>query len=250
MAEGGRFYRELAAWWPLFSAPEDYAEEAAFYEKTLLSACDGPARSLLELGSGGGNNASHLKRRFELVLVDPSPGMLEVSRALNPECEHVLGDMRSVRLDRRFDCVFVHDAVGFMTSESDLRAAIETAYRHCRPGGVALFAPDHVTEIFAPKTDCGGHDGPERGLRYLEWSFDPDPRDTTCEVHYAFLLREADGSVRIEHDRHSEGLFPRDDWLRWLREAGFEPGVVPLEHSELEPGECELFVARRPEGAG
>jgi hypothetical protein len=32
-----------------------------------------------------------------MVLVDRSPGMLEVSRSLNPECEHFEGDMRNVR---------------------------------------------------------------------------------------------------------------------------------------------------------
>jgi hypothetical protein len=40
--------------------------------------------------------------------------------------------------------VFVHDAVAYMTTERELRAAIETAFVHCRPGGAALFAPDHV----------------------------------------------------------------------------------------------------------
>jgi len=172
--------------------------------------------------------------------------MLEVSRRLNPDCEHVQGDMRSVRLGRQFDGVFVHDAVCYMTTEADLRAAIDTAFVHCRPGGVALFAPDHVRENFAPGTDHGGEDdGDGRGLRYLEWTWDPDPADTSYCVEYVYLLRDADGSVRAVHDRHVEGLFSRGDWLRWLSDAGFEPKVVPFEHSELEPGKYELFVARR-----
>jgi hypothetical protein len=37
--------------------------------------------------------------------------MLEVSRRLNPDCEHPPGDIRSVRLGRTFDVVFVHDAI-------------------------------------------------------------------------------------------------------------------------------------------
>ena len=177
MAEGDapKLYNELAAWWPLLSAPHDYAEEAAGYQRILLEASGIPTHTLLELGSGGGNNASHLKARFSLVLVDRSPGMLRVSRALNPECEHVEGDMRTVRLGREFDAVFVHDAVVYMTTEADLRRAIETAYVHCKPGGAALFAPDHVRENFRPSTDHGGHDDGTRGLRYLEWTWDPDP---------------------------------------------------------------------------
>src|SRR5689334_22739277 len=130
-----KLYNELAAWWPLMSSPADYAEEAAFYTNQLLAAGDAPARTLLELGSGGGNNASHMKAHFQSTLAELSPGMLEVSRALNPECEHVQGDMRSVRLGRQFDRVFVHDAVTYMTTLEDLRRAIETAFVHCRPGG-------------------------------------------------------------------------------------------------------------------
>jgi SAM-dependent methyltransferase len=245
-SERPKLYTELAAWWPLLSAPEDYAEEAAFYQRVLLEACARPARSLLELGSGGGNNASHLKSRFDMVLVDRSAGMLEVSRALNPQCEHVEGDMRSVRLDRRFDCVFVHDAVVYMTTEADLRRAMETAFVHCEPGGGVLFAPDHVRENFRPSTDHGGHDGPDRALRYLEWTWDPDPADTSYLVDYSYLLRERDGSVQVVWDRHVEGLFPRAVWLRLLAEVGFQPRVVAFEHSALEPGQYEVFAARRP----
>lgn len=241
-------YDELASWWPLLSPPADYEEEAAFYARTLAAACEGPLRTVLELGSGGGNNASHLKSRFEMVLVEPSAGMRAVSRALNPECEHVDGDMRSVRLGRRFDAVFVHDAVCYMTTESDLRMAIETAFVHCRPGGAALFAPDFVRENFRPATDHGGFDGDARGLRYLEWTWDPDPSDTTYVVDYAFLLRSGDGSIRAEHDRHVEGLFARADWIRLLSQAGFLARSVPSELSDLDPTTHEVLVAKKPIG--
>jgi SAM-dependent methyltransferase len=244
-----RMYHDLAPWWPLLSAPSEYAEEAEIYRRLLVEAGDRPPVTVLELGSGGGNNASHLKAHFELTLVDLSAGMLEVSREANPECEHVQGDMRTVRLGREFDAVFVHDAVMYMTTAEDLRLAIETAFVHCRPGGAALFAPDHLREHFRTGTDHGGHDGDQRAVRFLEWTWDPDPLDTTYTVDYAYLLRDADGSVRVEHDRHVEGLFPRATWLELLADAGFEARAVPVEHSELEPGGYELFVATRPNGA-
>src|SRR6266481_2515141 len=99
--------------------------------RACCEACNPPPRTVLELGSGG-NNAFHLKSEFEMTLVDLSPQMLAVSRALNPECEHRVGDMRTVNLGRTFDAVFVHDAISYMTSEADLVAATRNAYRHCR----------------------------------------------------------------------------------------------------------------------
>jgi hypothetical protein len=78
-----------------------------------------------------------------------------------------------------------------------------------------------VRETFEPGSEHDGHDAPDgRGLRWLEWRWDPDPSDDTYVVDYAILLRGADGRVTVEHDRHVEGLFPRDQWLRWLADAG------------------------------
>jgi hypothetical protein len=229
-------YGELAAWWPLLSSPADYQEEGSHWAGVLTQHCAAPCSSLLELGSGGGNNASWMKSRFDHVtLVDLAPGMLDVSRALNPDCEHVVGDMRDVRLGREFDCVFIHDAIGYMTTLGDLDRAIATARVHCRKGGVGLFAPDFVRESFIPGTDHGGHDGPTgRALRYLEWSWDPDPADTTYVADYAFLLREEDGSTKALHDRHLEGLFAEAEWLELLTGAGFDARALRYRHSEVE----------------
>jgi SAM-dependent methyltransferase len=245
MSASIKLYDELAAWWPLLSSPDDYAEEAEFYRHAMEQASTRPIRSVLELGSGGGNNASHLTRHFSMTLVDPSPGMLAVSRALNPACEHVEGDMRTVRLRREFDAVFVHDAICYMTTLDDLLDAIETGFVHCRPGGVALFCPDFTSETFRPGTDHGGHDGDLRSLRYLEWMWDPDPSDTTYTVDYAYLLREPDGSARVVHDRHIEGLFPRDTWLETMRMVCFEASAQPFTHSEVD-FEPEVFIGVRP----
>jgi SAM-dependent methyltransferase len=238
-----KLYFDLAEWFHLLTAPEDYAEEAEFYTQQLIAASDGPVETVLELGSGGGNNASHMKARFKMTLTDLSEGMLALSQQINPELEHVQGDMRTLRLGDEFDAVFVHDAVVYMTTEADLRATIGTAHAHCRPGGVALFAPDYVGESVAPWTDHGGHDGEDgRGLRYLEWVWDPDPSDDTYTVDYAYLIREADGSVRVEQDRHIEGMFSRTTWLRLLDEVGFDAKAVPWQHSEVERETLEVFV--------
>ena len=236
-------YWDLADWFHLLTAPEEYAEEAAVYQDELSRAAASPPETLLELGSGGGNNAFHLKSRFRCTLTDLSPAMLEVSRRINPECEHVAGDMRSLRLGRVFDAVLVHDAVMYLTSEAELRQAMETAFVHCRPGGAALFAPDYVRETFAPRTDHGGHDGEGRSLRYLEWTWDPDPSDSTYFADFAYLLREG-RELRAVSDRHVEGLFPRGTWKRLLEDVGFVlRGQRPFTDGQ---DSNELFIVTRP----
>ena len=89
-----RFYRDLAGWWPLFSPPVHYVEEAADLLSRLAPLPPPGQATLLELGSGGGSLAHHLGHQFKLTLTDLSEGMLAESRAINPEAEHVAGDMR------------------------------------------------------------------------------------------------------------------------------------------------------------
>lgn len=239
-----RFYGDLAEWWPLISPPGEYAEEAAFVA-SLLTAAPNPVRNVLELGSGGGNNAVHLKASYTMTLVDVSEAMLEVSRGLNPECEHLRGDMRTTRLGRMFDAVFVHDAVAYMVTEEDLRRAVVTAYAHCRPGGLAIFMPDHIAETFTPTTEQGGSDGPDgRGARYLEWTWDPDPTDSWVQTEYVFLLRTATHPVQVAHETHRTGLFARQVWLERLAASGFEAHAV-VEATTEDRTPREVFLGRR-----
>ncbi len=250
-----RFYGDLARWWPLLSPPEDYADEAG-YLATLLASASIPVRTVIELGSGGGHNAAHLKSRFAMTLVDLSPEMVAVSQQLNPECEHAQGDMRSYRAGQIFDAVLIHDAIDYMTSEDDLRLAVRTAYEHCRPGGVAVLMPDDVAERFTESTDCGGSDlvagrhgdpgstGQPRGARYLSWTWDPDPDDNWVLTEYAFLLREEDGTVQVVHETHRTGLFSTALWLRVLQEAGFRAEAVDeLTTDDRQPR--LVFIAHR-----
>ena len=240
-----RIYSDLAPWFHLLTHPADYEEEASYYTRVIEAASDGHARTLLELGSGGGNNASFLKQRFECTLTDVSEDMLELSRTINPECEHVQGDMRTLRLDRTFDAVFVHDAIAYLTSEDALATAIEAAAAHTRPGGVVLTVPDDVRERFEPSTRHGGHDGPDgRALRYLEWTTDPDPSDTIYDLDFVIVLREPGQSLRVEHDHHTCGVFPCATWLRLLCDAGLEPTTVDVD--DPYANEHAVFVVRRP----
>src|SRR6185436_10807058 len=105
----------------------DHADEAAAYVGAL-ERCAAVGGTLLELGAGAGGNAFFIKRRYSCTLTDLSPEMQALSRALNPECEHLPGDMRTLRLGRAFDAVMVHDAIAYMTTRADLAAVAATAF--------------------------------------------------------------------------------------------------------------------------
>lgn len=240
-------YSELADWWPLLSDPADYAEEAEIISQVLLPDSSKNIVTLLELGSGGGNTASHLKKNFETTLVDLSPQMLKVSRDLNPECEHVQGDMRIIRLGRKFNAVLIHDAVCYMATKEHLRQALRTAFVHCRPGGKALFLPDWTKENFQPETSHGGHDKNDRALRYISWTMDLDANDDCYSSFMVYLLREGN-QVRLSGlDEHIMGLFSDADWLSMIEDVGFQASKLPFDHSEFEEGTHWMFAGIKPD---
>ncbi len=224
-----RIYTDLVDWYPLLTNAADYAVEAGYLGAVIRAVSPRAPTTLLELGAGAGHLASHLTGTLRCTLTDRSPRMLALSRGLNPSCDHVVADMRRLALDDRFDVVLAHDAIGHMTTEADLAAAIATAANHLVPGGVGLFIPDDVKDRFADHVDSGGSDAADgRALRYLEWAHDPDPGDTAITVDLALMLRRPGQPVEVVHDSTRMGLFDHATWCRLLGDAGLEPVAVDL----------------------
>jgi len=237
-----KLYNELAEWWHLLSTPDDYKEEATLYWN-IISKYKKDIQTALELGSGGGNNAFHLKQKCKITLSDLSPAMIKASQTLNPECEHYIGDMRNINLNQVFDLVFIHDAIMLLTTEEDLEQVFQVAKKHLKPDGILFIAPDFFKETFTPSTDHGGHDEDNRSIRYLEWTYDDDPNDNIVKTEYVYLMKNKDGVIKCEHDSATEGLFSKKTWEALLIKAGFKVSFEVIPHSELEPNSYIGIIA-------
>lgn len=227
-----RIFDDLADWYHLLTHPSDYEEEATIFMVHLDELAPRPIATMLELGCGGGANASYMKRRYEMTLTDLSPRMLDQSRKFNQECEHIQGDMRTVRLDRTFDAVFVHDAIMYMTTEADLGAAIETAYVHCASPGIALFVPDETADNFRRHSSQDFHQDGSRSMRFIAWSGEPE--GTIVKTYFTMVMRDADEEQTVSEE-HVSGLFPRATWIDLIEGAGFECVAKPYKHSDFAP---------------
>ncbi len=238
-----KLYGELASWWSVLRPVESYAEQAAWIIGLSEALAESPVTSLLELGSATGHLAANLPASMDVVLVDASESMLQLSRDLNPEHRHVQADLRTVRLEQVFDVVVLHDAVMYMLTEGDLAAALETCAAHLASGGVAAVLPDLVRESFEERTVKGaGKSVDGRSARLTERHWDPDPEDTTTQVDFTLRLRETDGTRRTVRESHQLGVFDRPTWARLVEAAGFDLHWAELP-DELGLGEC--FLLRR-----
>jgi SAM-dependent methyltransferase len=236
-----RLYADLASLWPRISPPEYYREEAATVSELIGTAAGHPVRRVLELGSGGGHLASHLRRGFDMTLVDRSRPMLELSRALNPACAHHEADMEAVRLGERFDAVLVYDAVSYVTTEAALARVLATAHAHLGRGGVLLLGPDAFRETFEARVYRGRYDDEALSVTYEERSWDPDPEDSLVTSDFVFHVRPRAGRPRTYRDRHTFGLFARRCWLDLVARAGFAPRLAsPAGHRDFVIGRLPL----------
>jgi SAM-dependent methyltransferase len=220
-----RLYKDLAWLWPMWGDPEEYAAYDSQVVRLIGEYARIPVRSLLNIGCGGGKNVFNLKQKYDVTGLDLSPPMLDLARELNPECEFARGDIRSFALDRTFDAVLLDDAIAYMTSRGDLRAAFTAAWRHLNPGGVMVVTPDNTKETFiqnhtvaTPAT--AGTTPADVDVVFVENSYDPDPDDEHYEATMIYLIREG-GKLRVETDRHILGLFSLQVWRETLTGAGF-----------------------------
>lgn len=242
MQEIMKLYKELAAWWPLMSPHTEYEEEAEIYAEIIQRHHPG-VRKAVEFGSGGGSNAFYLKQHFPMILTDLSPEMLAVSRQLNPDCDHLQGDMRTLDAGTGYDLVFIHDAITHFNEPDDLLEIFRNAQLHLNPDGLLLIMTDQFTETFTGGTSHGGIDKGGRGMRYLEWTYDFDPNDHMTETYYLYMMRDEKGHVFIESDSSQSGLFSMPEWEDLLKEAGFIATFEPV-HYSTEPGDYFAIVAR------
>ena len=239
--EPPRMYTDFAKYWPLISDPADYGREAGYWRDALRDRL-GPGRhEILELGVGGGNNMSHLTNDFQFTAADISPQMIEQARKLNPGVEFCIGDMRSLRLGRKFKAVIIHDAISYMLSEDDLRATFATAAAHLDEGGVFVTAPDWLRESFKdPFVNYGTNTNGKTTFTNLDYTYDPDPSDTTIESLCWYLIREG-SEMRVEQDRHVTGLFALETWIGLMKEGGFAVETIPYDvHND--PRQAYLIV--------
>jgi len=223
-----RLYGDLAWTWPIISPPEDYTKESEQFAKIIREHSKIEVKTLLNLGCGGGHNDYTLKKYFEVTGVDVSRAMINLAKKLNPEVGYLIGDMRTVRLDKAFDAVTIFDSIDYMLTEEELHSAFTTAFMHLKPGGVFLTYQENSLGGFKQNhTEYSTHSKGDITITFIENYYDPDPTDTTLELTFVYLIRNR-GQLRIETDHHVVGVFPKETWLTLFRETGFSVEVLDM----------------------
>ena len=211
-------YSELAWTEDWLSDPAEYEKEAGLYVSIIQEHCPFAPRTMLHLGSGAGGLDRIFKRHFSVTGVDLSPAMLARARAVHTDIEYIEGDMRSLRLDRKFDVVTIPDSIDYMESLDDLNKAVGTAAEHLKPDGILLVV-GKTAETF--QNNNFAYNGEKDGIHItlLENNHIDPQRPNTYEAVLVYLIRQK-GNLSIYTDRHNLGLFSQKCWDEVFRNNG------------------------------
>jgi SAM-dependent methyltransferase len=226
-----RLYHDLSWLWEILVSEEEYIPEVEFVKKMVKSYKKSPGDELLDVGCGGGHHGLFLKKDFKVTGIEKNENMLEFARRRNPEVEYNLGDMRTFRLNRKFDVVIAMDMIMYNLTYSDMEKTLVNFSGHLKTGGVMIFFLEDLKENFEQnRTRFKKHHIGELEAVLVENHYDPDTSDTEFESHLIFLIREK-GKFRLEVDLHRMGLFELSKILEMLKRLNFRVEQYELDFS-------------------
>jgi ubiquinone/menaquinone biosynthesis C-methylase UbiE len=242
-------YNDLA-WTERIIAPvQETDEETEEYCRIIRESAGITAKTLLHLACGAGYHDFTFKKHFSVTGIDISRGMLAEARKLNPEVTYHHGDMRTVALEESFDAAVIPDAIGYMTTEEDLRKALTAATRHVKPGGVLLVGAQTKEEFRNNNFAYSGKlDAIE--ITVFENNYIAHPDSSTYEAVMVYLIRR-NGELEIITDRHVIGVFSRKVWRQLFDELNLQVTEKRMDHLYdqylLEDGAYPMtfFVCRK-----
>jgi len=230
-------FSDYARYYDLLYRDKDYSAEAE-YVAGLIRKFHPSARSILELGSGTGIHASLLvEKGFAVHGIERSPEMLARSLALaeNTNTGHGRltfspGDIREIRLNKRFDAVIaLFHVISYQTSNEDVTAAFKTAREHLNPGGIFIFdvwyGPAVLTERPAVRIKRMIDDQTEI-TRLAEPVLQPN--ENRVDVYYHVIVRDRAKQIVAElKETHDMRYFFKPEIEQIGTHAGFQ-----LQHVE------------------
>lgn len=240
-------FGNYARYYNLLYRDKDYAGEAEFMHQ-LLQTYAPSTQSILELGCGTGNHALLLaKSGYAVHGVDLSFQMLQqasdrvsqLPQELVSKLAFSQGDIRTIRLDRKFDAIVsLFHVISYQTTNQDLQATFATAKAHLKPGGVFIFDYWYGPAVLSdrPNIRIKRLEDEEIGITRIAEPL-MHPNQNLVDVNYQVFIKDKNtGAVEELQETHR---------MRYL----FKPEIELLfTDLQLEPIECREWMSNREPG--
>jgi SAM-dependent methyltransferase len=214
-------------------------------------------RLLLDVACGTGKSfLPMVERGYEVVACDLSPGMVACARekVADGRAEVLVADMRDLPELGAFDLITcLDDAINYLTSESEMRAALRGFARNLRPGGLAIFDANTLATY---RTSFARDAAVERDGAFFCWRGEASPEAGPGALASAWIevfAEDDDGRWERSRTRHLQRHHPRAEIERAARDAGLElvaargqaTGARIVDEPDEELHSKVVYVARR-----
>lgn len=251
-------FKDYAKFYDALYQDKNYKDEVAYIQEVFKKHSKIPVKTVLNLGSGTGNHDGLLAvKGFDITGVDLSTDMIKIAEEKNKQQKYPIrykqGDLRTIRLNQKFDAVLSLFAVmGYQTNNDDMEQALTTVDEHLKPGGVFIcdlwFGPAVLAQKPKPKTKKVDF---EDGTIIRRTTPNLSIIDQTIDVHFDTSF-EKKGNLEFEtSETHTMRFFFYQELKYFFESVGLEiVGIHPFLKLEGTPTENDwniMVIARKPQ---
>ena len=227
-SEFARVYHEM------YHSIFNYEEDFKLYHKHLSKL---KSSKILELGCGSGNLAKFfLDYKYEYTGLDISKEMIEIAKELVPDGNFIIGDMRNLELDEKYEAVIVTGRTfTHMTTNHDVMFALNSIHEVLEKEGWLLFDNFDAHTIFTGFKEESTHKASYDGRRYSrksKTSFDLE-HGWTWKWNAKYEVEEEGKEKQIFDDEIMLRAFTKDELQLFLAINGFSVKEMISENNAL-----------------
>ncbi len=214
-------YKEFAKYYDLLYSDLEYEKSSKRIIKLFSEYNKSKGNKLLDVACGTGTHISYLKSEFNCTGIDLSEPMLKQARKKSLDCEFKVGDMKSFKLNKKFDvvtCLF--NSINNLGAGKELETTINNFYNHLKKGGLLITEFFHEKEDFVNKFNhLRTYNGENIKIARIG-EFKSKNDFILANIHY--LISEKGKKIKKTEDVHKLMIFPKEQILSTMKEAGFQ----------------------------
>jgi len=212
------FYGTLASYYDFIC--DDRKKDVEILKKFIDRHKKSKGNKLLDVACGTGLEDKYLKKDFKITGIDKNRGVLKIAKKRNPEINYRTGDMKTFKVNEKFDIIICFDAMNYLMNYDDLKKTLNNFSEHLNKGGLLVFYLDTIKEHFNQDDLKITHKSKDdMDVTLIEnWFVN---KNDVGETYLVFIVRK-DGKSEIKVDKHKCRLFEIKKIKEIISELGFK----------------------------
>jgi ubiquinone/menaquinone biosynthesis C-methylase UbiE len=212
-------FQRLAKYYDKIYRLKDYKKEVDFIQ-FLFQKFNLRVKTILDVACGTGSHAILLKKMgYDLVGVDISKEMLQIAREKVKGVGFIEGDMRKLRLNKKFDAVLcLFSSIAYNQNYDELEQTLRNFYNHLKEKGILIFDNGFFKETFNEnRTWIDLVD--EENLKLIRFG-NRQKLEKNFKVVFVYIWKE-NGKLDFDFDEHVLGMFEIKEVKKIMEKVGF-----------------------------